>query len=357
METDNNSTNSSFNNSKIISCIINPAARDGQSIKIWEMVKDKLESEGLSTELYITEKVGHASEIAYSLKVRKDIQVIVACGGDGTIHEISSGLRGSNIPLAVIPAGTGNDVARVHGYILDDLDDTIDIIINGVDRNIGALRIEAEPMPKEDNYPSPSADSKWNGTAKEKNRIVRWIFHESDSGITSLVSRAKLKRGKWIKGNLKYTYLGITEILKWKKRNAWVKIDNESPVIINFSLFVFTLSEYFGGGYWVAPGASPIKDHAYLCKAWNLTRLQMLLLMGPLRKGKHVGKWGITLDTCKTLEIKSVNQNNEPVDIAHDPPLPINVDGEPCLQTPAIIEFHPKQLWLRGSKNVSWDVS
>ncbi|MDP6878918.1 MAG: diacylglycerol kinase family protein [Candidatus Marinimicrobia bacterium] len=357
MKTDNNPIKSSFNNSKIISCIINPAARDGQSIKIWEIVKNKLEKEGLSTELYITEKVGHASEIAYSLRERTDIQVIVACGGDGTVHEVSSGLRGSNIPLAVIPAGTGNDVARVHGYLLDDLDDTINIIINGVDRNIGALRIEAEPMPKEDSYPSPSADSKWNGTAKVKNRIVRWIFHEADSGITSLVSRAKLKRGKWIKGNLKYTYLGITEILKWKKRNAWVKIDNESPVIINFSLFVFTLSEFFGGGYWVAPGASPIKDHAYLCKAWNLTRLQMLLLMGPLRKGKHVGKWGITLDACKTLEIKSVNQNNEPVDIAHSPPLPINVDGEPCLQTPAIIEFHPKQLWLRGSKDVSWDAS
>ena len=257
----------------------------------------------------------------------------------------------------IVGSGTGNDVARVHGYISDDLDNIIDIIINGVDRNIGALRIEAEPMPKEENYPSPTADSKWNGTAKENNRIVRWIFHETDSGITSLVSRAKLKRGKWIKGNLKYTYLGITEILKWRKRNAWVKIDNDNPVIINFSLFVFTLSEYFGGGYWVAPGASPIKDHAYLCKAWNLTRLQMLLLMGPLRKGKHVGKWGITLDKCRTLEIKSVNQNNEPVDIAHDPSLPINVDGEPCLQTPARIEFHPKQLWLRGSKDVSWDVS
>ena len=53
----------------------------------------------------------------------------------------------------------------------------------------------------------------------------------------------------------------------------------------------------------------------------------------------------------------NANAENEPVDIAHDPPLPINVDGEPCLQTPAIIEFHPKQLWLRGSKDVSWDVS
>ena len=348
---------SATNSTKIIACIVNPAGRDGESLKLWESAKPKLEEAGFQTEVHLTERVGHASEIAFSLKDREDIDLVVANGGDGTVHEVASGLRGSKMSLAIIPAGTGNDVARVHGYISDDLDNIIDIIINGVDRNIGALRIEAEPMPKEDNYPSPSADSKWNGTAKEKNRIVRWIFHESDSGITSLVSRAKLKRGKWIKGNLKYTYLGITEILKWKKRNAWVKIDNESPVIINFSLFVFTLSEYFGGGYWVAPGASPIKDHAYLCKAWNLTRLQMLLLMGPLRKGKHVGKWGITLDTCKTLEIKSVNQNNEPVNIAHDPPLPINVDGEPCLQTPAIIEFHPKQLWLRGSKNVSWDVS
>ena len=79
--------------------------------------------------------------------------------------------------------------------------------------------------------------------------------------------------------------------------------------------------------------------------------------MGTLRKGKHIGKWGITLTKCKKLEIKSVNQENAPVDIVHDPPLPINVDGEPCLQTPAIIEFHPKQLWLRGSKDVSWDVS
>ena len=348
---------SATNRSKIIACIVNPAGRDGESLKLWESAKPKLEEAGFQIEVHLTERVGHASEIAFSLKDREDIDLVVANGGDGTVHEVASGLRGSNLPLGILPGGTGNDVARVHGYISDDLDNIIDIIINGVDRNIGALRIEAEPMPKEENYPSPTADSKWNGTAKENNRIVRWIFHETDSGITSLVSRAKLKRGKWIKGNLKYTYLGITEILKWRKRNAWVKIDNDNPVIINFSLFVFTLSEYFGGGYWVAPGASPIKDHAYLCKAWNLTRLQMLLLMGPLRKGKHVGKWGITLDKCRKLEIKSINQENKPVDIAHDPSLPINVDGEPCLQTPARIEFHPKQLWLRGSKDVSWDVS
>ncbi|MDP6878473.1 MAG: acylglycerol kinase family protein, partial [Candidatus Marinimicrobia bacterium] len=139
METDH--SNPAVNNPPtIISCIINPAARDGLSLKIWETAKSKFEDEGLTTELHLTEKVGHASEIAYTLKDRSDIKIIVACGGDGTIHEVASGLRGSNIPLAIIPAGTGNDVARVHGYSLDDLDKITDIIINGVDRNVGALR-------------------------------------------------------------------------------------------------------------------------------------------------------------------------------------------------------------------------
>ena len=65
MKTEKSSHNQSSNNSqKLISCIINPAARDGQSIKIWETVKIKLEENGLDTELYITERVGHASEIA-----------------------------------------------------------------------------------------------------------------------------------------------------------------------------------------------------------------------------------------------------------------------------------------------------
>ena len=86
--------------------------------KIWETAKSKFEDEGLTTELHLTEKVGHASEIAYTLKDRSDIKIIVACGGDGTIHEVASGLRGSNIPLAKLPTGRGKDGAPGHGEYL-----------------------------------------------------------------------------------------------------------------------------------------------------------------------------------------------------------------------------------------------
>ena len=334
---------------------MNPAGRDGESLKLWESAKPKLEEAGFQTEVHLTERVGHASEISFSLKDREDIDLVVANGGDGTVHEVASGLRGSNLPLGILPGGTGNDVARNHGYPLEDLEAIINIFKNGKDRHVGALRLEAVPMPGENNYPTPTVNPKWNGEATKPGRIVRWIFLESDGGITSTISRAKLSRAKWIRGNIKYTYLGVTEILRWKQRFAWIKIDDKPGKVVDFTLFVFSMSEMFGGGYQVAPGASPINNHGYLCTGWGLGKIQMLLLMGPLRVGKHVGKWGITLEPCKKFEILTVDEEGEPCELSHDPPVTINVDGEPCLQTPAILEFYPKQLWIRGAQEVSWD--
>ena len=66
--------------------------------------------EGESRVVY-TEFAGHASEVA-SKAVSEDDLLVVACGGDGTIHEVANSLAESNTPLAVIPLGTGNDFTR-----------------------------------------------------------------------------------------------------------------------------------------------------------------------------------------------------------------------------------------------------
>ena len=336
-------------------CIVNPAGRDGRSLKRWKSTEVVLNEADIEIEVHFTKHIGHASEIAYSLRERDDIECVVACGGDGTVHEVASGLRGSDKKIGIIPAGTGNDIARAHNIPLKNSKKIVDILINGVDRHVGAFRLQGTPAPSVDNYPEPTNNSKWDGEPDIDGRVVRWVFLESDCGVTSATSRAKLKRGKWIKGSLKYTYLGITEILPWKKKIAWVKIDDNEGEVVDFSMLASTTTEMFGGGYKVCPGASPIQDHGQLCHAWGLSKMKMLLLMGPLKKGKHVGKWGIEQKTCKRLEIKSVNEQGEPSDKMHYPPLIIQADGEPCLQTPALLEYHVKQLWIRGSKNVSWD--
>ena len=82
--------------------IVNPAGRDGRSLKRWKSVETILNETEIEREVYFTEYVGHASEIAYSLRERVDIDCVVACGGDGTVHEIASGLRNSDKKLGKV---------------------------------------------------------------------------------------------------------------------------------------------------------------------------------------------------------------------------------------------------------------
>ncbi len=336
-------------------CIVNPASRDGRALARWKAVEKHLLAAGIKFEVNFTERIGHASEISHALRDREDIDLVVACGGDGTVHEVASGLRGSSIPLGIIPAGTGNDVARAHNIHLKNPKMIVETLINGKDRHVGAWRVQGMPAPPEGEFPSPMNNPSWDGDADIAGRVVRWVFLESDAGVTSETSRAKLTRGKWVKGSAKYTYLGLTEILKRKKKRVWVKIDDNPPEVVDFSMLAATTTEMFGGGYRVCPGASPILEHGTLCHAWGLSKLQMLLLMGPLKKGTHIGKWGIEYKPCKRLELRTADESGRPTDESHNPPIIVQADGEPCLQTPALLEFHPRQLWVRGNRSVAWD--
>ena len=58
-----------------------------------------------------TEFAGHASEVA-GKAAKEDGLLVIACGGDGTIHEVANSLAESKTPMAVIPLGTGNDFTR-----------------------------------------------------------------------------------------------------------------------------------------------------------------------------------------------------------------------------------------------------
>ena len=63
------------------------------------------------TRVVYTEFAGHAAEVASKASEEDDL-LVIACGGDGTIHEVANALAESSTPLAVIPLGTGNDFTR-----------------------------------------------------------------------------------------------------------------------------------------------------------------------------------------------------------------------------------------------------
>ena len=86
--------------------IVNPASRDGALRREWPKLQQLLKERGLDCEVFLTERPGHGSEIAFALTSRTPPPaLVVAVGGDGTMNEVARGLRGSDIVLGLLPFG------------------------------------------------------------------------------------------------------------------------------------------------------------------------------------------------------------------------------------------------------------
>ena len=89
--------------------IINPVAGSGRARATEAVIREVMEENKLDYEIIFTSREKEAIELA----AKKDYDIIIAVGGDGTINEVASGLlkRGQG-SLGIIPAGTGNDLSR-----------------------------------------------------------------------------------------------------------------------------------------------------------------------------------------------------------------------------------------------------
>lgn len=93
--------------------IYNPVARRLQRRRAAKLreIEDALLSAGIAAEMRATERSLHAAELARQA-VQAAPDLIIACGGDGTINEVISGMANSHIPLLVLPGGTANVLAK-----------------------------------------------------------------------------------------------------------------------------------------------------------------------------------------------------------------------------------------------------
>ena len=110
--------------------IVNPAAGSGYALKTMERLKENLDAAGIGYSVHLTERPGHATEIAAGLSGDDGIDAVVSVGGDGTAGEVAAGLSGTGKAMGIIPAGTGNDFIKSAG-IPNDPDQALEILLKG----------------------------------------------------------------------------------------------------------------------------------------------------------------------------------------------------------------------------------
>ena len=119
--------------------IVNPNSGNAKHDISLDFLQSKFDS---SDEIVLKETVYqfHAKELVKEA-IAENSDVIVACGGDGTINEVASALVKKNIPLGIIPAGSGNGLAT-NLNIPKDINKAIEIIKNHIVHTIDVGRVE-----------------------------------------------------------------------------------------------------------------------------------------------------------------------------------------------------------------------
>lgn len=280
--------------------IINPISGTGSPGDLEGKVRAALEGEDREVEFHYSERPGHCGVLA-SEAVKRRLYAVIAVGGDGTINEVASALRGTSVNMGILPRGSGNGLAR-------HLDMSIDID--------NALRVIKADNAVPCDY----------GTANG-----RPFFCTFGLGFDAAVSHdfATMKR----RGLTSYIRSAIRKYIKYSPKEYSITTNDKTVRVKAFIIAVCNASQY-GNNAYIAPDAS-IRDGLLditIIHAGNpLTRaiVGVDLFTGYLKRNVLV----------QTMRVKQATIRQSPG--------PAHVDGDPIYMPEQIrIKCHPAQLRL-----------
>src|SRR5438874_7913764 len=95
--------------------LVNPASENGATGRRWSEIANRASAAGLSGDALLSERPGHLTELARRA-ADDGAELLVAVGGDGTVHEVVNGIAGrTGVDLGIVPRGTGREFVRTYG--------------------------------------------------------------------------------------------------------------------------------------------------------------------------------------------------------------------------------------------------
>jgi len=294
---------------KSIAVIINPISGTGGRIDVARaraaQAAARLSSHGCDpSNVFITERAGHAREIALAA-VARGIRTIAAWGGDGTMNEVATALAFKDVALALVPSGSGNGLARDLGIPFDAAA-ALDVAFDGSERVIDAGEIDG-----------------------------RLFFNVAGIGLDARVAHRFAVDGLEKRGFSRYLAITIRELSRYEPDKLTVTTPMAST---SGSLLLVAIANgrQYGNGATIAPHA--LLDDGRLdvvtVTARPLVRACLELPLVFMGKIDRVG--GVTMAKTESVHISSPH------------PVVYHLDGEPIAGTLRIsAKVRPRALTIK----------
>ena len=256
---------------ELVSVIVNPAAGRGRGARMIPQIREQFAAVGVN-EILLTRQAGDEGPLAEHA-IAQGCTTLVVVGGDGTTTHVGNAIlkSGAGTRLAVLPAGTGNDFAKTLGTHKSDVATIARLSVEAGDARIDVGKIED-----------------------------RFFLNCCGFGFDVAVLEG-IERTRWLRGNAVYLYTALRQLFDYDGID--LRIGGSVGGWNRHMLLVIANTEYFGGMFRIAPGASAADGMLDAVSILDVSHLLRIPLLAAATRGGHAERPECTITRAASFEI------------------------------------------------------
>ncbi|MCT1396506.1 YegS/Rv2252/BmrU family lipid kinase [Microbacterium sp. p3-SID338] len=259
-----------------IAVLSNPLSGKGRGQRVADDALAHLRRRGADVRVYAGRSAADTRRLAaVALDAGPDGLVVV--GGDGTLSGILEVVCAAGVPVTVVPAGTGNDLARALGLPRADVAEAVELALTGVPRaiDIGEVRTST-------------------GTSL--------FLTVAALGFDARVSD-RTNRLRWPSGALRYYLALLVELVRLRPFDFTIRVDDGPETAAPGTLVAVGNTASYGGGMPVCIGAAPDDGALDIVAVGPLGRLRLVRLFPLLLRGTHLARREVRHVRARTVTV------------------------------------------------------
>jgi diacylglycerol kinase (ATP) len=199
---------------------------------------------------------------------------VIAVGGDGLFHIVLQKTIPAQLPITLIPAGTGNDFVRSLGWDLDDIDSQLSHVLSNPAKRLDAGLVDGE-----------------------------WFGSVLSTGFDAVVNE-RANKLKWPKGPMKYNMSIVMELPRFQPKNYEIHLDDRT-ITTQAMLIAVGNGRSYGGGMLVCPEADMTDGFFDVMILHPVSKLEFVKVFPSVFIGAHIDHPAVEIVKSKKVRIDS----------------------------------------------------